>query len=108
MEHAVSPYPDSWLKIQLLIETRAGLEILNMNVLHRTSIDSACLKRKKNLLGRVERNLIALEHYFKGPKRDESHVFHGRRMYKQYNELVTRLKNQITYIDTWLSQSPPF
>lgn len=101
-------YSGNWIKLQLEIERKAQLKQLNMNQFHRTSIDPACLRRKQGLKSVLEYNVQALALWFTENKRSEPYLFQGRRMYRQYQDTLIRLKLQIEYIETWLDQSPPF
>lgn len=101
-------YSGNWIKLQLEIERKAQLKQLNMNHFHRTSIDPACLRRKQALRDVLTYNVSALAIWFTENKRSEAYLLQGRRMYRQYQNTLIRLKSQIEYIETWLDQSPPF
>lgn len=101
-------YSNDWAHIQLTIERRANLHQLNMNHFHRTSIDPGCLRRKKSLAKAIETDIGLIAVWFAEKKRPAEYIFQGRRMYRQYQETLIRLKIQIEYIEMWLDQSPPF
>mgnify|MGYP000536094131 CR=1 FL=1 len=101
-------YPTDWVRVQWYIELNAHLDPINSNHYHRTSIDERCLTRKHKLLAACEINRSKLENFFGSEARHEHLVLQGRRMHRQYTDMIVGLKRQIRYLELWLGQEIPF